>query len=554
VRRTQMAVATASAAVLALAACAGDPDDVGDDDDGVDGGTVNMHIGEVPTLFPGKAGDSESFRILKNIYDGLVYYDYETGEPVNVIASDIHSEDNVTWTVEIEEGHTFHNGEPVNAESFIRSWNWTAFGPNAADLNYFFERFAGYDEMNPDPLPEEEWADPDTPEYPDPDADALSGLSAPAEYTLQVELKEAFVGFPTMLGYVAFFPTAEECMADIDHCEWNPIGTGPFIMDGTYDVAAGGAIVRWEDYQGDKPSIERANWHVYTGGADCWADFQTGDIDICRPSAADFAAAINNPDYNTRLIQQEGTSFTYLGFPLYDDRFEDVNLRRALSAAIDREAVLNVIGKERGVPADGWVPASIFGGGQSLCEYCEHDPELAQQLLDEAGGWPEGEPLRIWYNESADNQTLFRAVADTIQESLDIEYELVPLDWPDYLAQTAAHGLDGPFRLGWGPDYNLNENYLTPLYGSPASANRFGYASDDFMSAIAAADGADSLDEAVELYVDAERVLAEDMPNIPLLFSVENVFYSERVDNVLVHPIYAGPGGDCELRDIVVVE
>lgn len=541
VKRIRTAAAVTAAAALALTACAGDPNDVGGGGD-EGGGTVDMSIGEVPTLVVSDCDDSECYRILKNVYDGLVYYDNETGEPVNLVAEEISTTDNQTWTITIKDGLTFHNGEPVNAESFVRSWNHTAYGPNASGLNYFFGRFQGYAEMNP--------ADGS-----EPTVDTLSGLTAVDELTIEVKLVDQFSGFAAMLGYAAFLPMAEECLADLETCMWDPIGNGPFMLEEPYAVEAGATAVRWEDYAGDMPAqIDKVVWHPYLGETDCWNDFKTGDIDVCSPRAADFETAMADPELNQRLVTQGGTSFTALGFPLWMEEWQDVNLRRAFSLAIDREAVLTVIGQGRGVPADGFIPETILGGGTGSCEYCSYDPEAAKRLLEEAGGWPEGEVFELWYNESADNQTLYRAVGDSIKDTLGIEYELVPLDWPEFLTARDEHTVEGPFRYQWGPDYNLNENFLTPVYGGGEPMNVFGYASPEFDAAILAADQAATLEEAVPLYAEAEKIIAEAMPAAPIIYSADNVFYGEDVENVVVNPIYVAPGGDCELRLITVVQ
>nr|WP_277605542.1 ABC transporter substrate-binding protein [Glycomyces sp. L485] len=493
---------------------------------------------------------------MKNVYEGLVYYDADTGEANNLVAEDISSEDNQTWTITIKEGLQFHNGEPVDANAFIRSWNRTAYGPNALPLNYFMATIAGYDEMNPEPLPEEEWADPEVPEFPEAETTELSGLTAVDDLTLQVELSAPFIGFPTMLGYEAFFPVAEECLADTDACEEQPIGNGPFMFEEPYSIENGGTAVKWEDYQTtDQPSIAGVQWHVYLEGNDCWADFLTGDIDVCRPTAADYETAVNDPDLAERRIVQDGTSIAMLAYPLYDENFQDVNIRRAISAAIDREGVLNVIGPDRFNPLDSWVPESILGGGRGVCgEYCTYDPDLANQLLEDGGGWPEGEPLRIWVNDSNDNLDIFRAIGDSITETLGIQYELVPMEWTDFLANREGHDLDGPFRSGWGPDYNLNENYLEPIYGGGAATNDQGYENPEYDAKIAEAAAADTIEDAVEIYAEAEEILGNDMPSAPIFVEQVSYFYSDRVDNVIVHPIYAGPGGDAELRDIVITE
>lgn len=555
-RRMRMTAAAIAAAgmVVTTAACAGDESDV----DGEGGGDaiINMQIGEVRSLVPGGSGESEGYRIIKNVYDGLVYYNIDTGEPENLAAEEITSEDNQTWTIKIKEGLTFHNGEPVNADAFIRSWDRTAYAPNVLPLNYFFATFEGHAEMNPDPLPEDQWADPEVPEYAPVDVTHLSGVTAVDDLTIEVKLTAPFIGFPTMLGYEAFYPIAQECLDDLEACEKKPIGNGPFMFEEEYDIEAGGTAVAWEDYAGGKkPSIDGVRWHVYLEGDDCWADFQTGDIDVCSPAAADYEAAMNDPELAERLIQEPDPSILMLAFPLYDEKYQSVELRRAISMAIDREGVANVVGPERFQPLDEWVPASILGGGTNSCgEYCTYDPDGAKDLLAQAGGWPEGEKLRIWVNDASDNLDVFRAIGDSISESLGIEYELVPMEWTEFLTAREGHSLDGPFRSGWGPDYNLNENFLEPIYGGGSSVNDQGWENADYDAKIAEAGAAATLDEAVALYAEAEAILAADMPSVPVFGQQYNYFYTDRLDNVQVHPIYAGPRGDCELRDVVITE
>ncbi|MFB9661968.1 ABC transporter substrate-binding protein [Glycomyces mayteni] len=552
-RMTVAAIAVAGLAV-STAACAGDESDL-DGEGGGGGGTINMQIGEVRSLIPGGSGESEGYRIIKNVYDGLIYYDRESGEPVNLAAEDISSPDNQVWTIKIKDGLTFQNGEPVDADAFIRSWDRTALASNALPLNYFFATFEGYAEMNPDPLPEDQWADPEVPEYAPIDVTHLSGVTAVDDLTIEVKLSAPFIGFPTMLGYEAFLPVAEACLADTEACEKKPIGNGPFMFEGEYDIESGGTAVRWEDYAGDMPAkIDGVNWKVYVGGDDCWADFLTGDIDVCRPTAADYENAMNDPDLESRHIQEDDPSILMLSFPLYDPKFQNVDLRRAISMAIDREGVANVVGPERFYPLDSFVPSSILGGGLGTCgEYCTYDPEAAAELLASAGGWPEGEKLKIWVNDANDNVDIFRAIGDSISQSLGIEYELVPMEWTDYLTTREGHGLDGPFRNGWSPDYNLNENYLEPIYGGGPTVNDMGWENADYDAKIAEAGSAATLDEAVALYGEAEQILADDMPSVPVFGEKFNYFYTDRLENVYVHGIYSGPGGDCELREVTIV-
>src|SRR5690606_31647779 len=131
----------------------------------------------------------------------------------------------------------------------------------------------------------------------------------------------------------------------------------------------------------------------------------------------------------------------------------------------------------------------------------------------------------------------FRAIGDQIRLNLGIDYELDPT--PDFFARRSARDFDGAFRNNWFPDYPLNENYLAPVYasGNAEKGNtNFGYYNADFEKLIKEGDQAGSIEEAVAKYAEAEKVLAQDFPTIPLSFSLAVSFHSERVDNVVLDP------------------
>ena len=86
----------------------------------------------------------------RNFYQwtGLVEYDRESNEAVYTgVAESIESEDQTTWTVTLKDGWTFHDGTPVNAESFVNAWNYIAYSPNAQGASYFMANIEGYGDL-----------------------------------------------------------------------------------------------------------------------------------------------------------------------------------------------------------------------------------------------------------------------------------------------------------------------------------------------------------------------------------------------------------------------
>ena len=256
------------------------------------------------------------------------------------------------------------------------------------------------------------------------------------------------------------------------------------------------------------------------------------------------------PTCSRATSRRPGAALTYLGFPLYlDGPWQDIEFRKAISMAIDRQGIIDALFPGQEVPADSWVvPGGVPGGEAGTCEWCTFDPEAAVAALEAAGGWPEGETLVISLGQDETNEQYFKAIGDSIQATLGIPYELNPT--PDFFANRADRAFTGPFRNNWFPDYPLNENYLAPVYasGNAEEGNtNFGYYNADFEAAIAAGDEAATLDEAVVHYQEAEAILAADFPTMPLSFSVSSVYYSERLSNVVLDPFsgsdQAAPGG-----------
>jgi len=115
-----------------------------------DDGIVSQDLTEPASLFPMDANESEGTAVLMgNVFTGLVQFDAATGEPYMANAESITSEDGgKTWTVVLRDGWTFHNGEPVTAQSYVDAWSFGARAELGFQNNGFYKRFVGYEELN----------------------------------------------------------------------------------------------------------------------------------------------------------------------------------------------------------------------------------------------------------------------------------------------------------------------------------------------------------------------------------------------------------------------
>ncbi len=511
----RLAIGTAAVALLA-AGCTTTPPA----EEPTGGGELRIYASEPAFLLPPSADDEPSIYVIRQLYRGLVTYNAETGKDELDLAESIESEDGVTWTIKIQEGHTFTNGEPVNADSFIRAWNYAAYGPNAQNNAYFMSKIAGIDEVSGE----------------EPEAEELSGLTKVDDYTFEVELTEAFAAFPATVGYSGFFPIAEECLNDMDACNEVPIGNGPYKIDGAWEHDEQIVLVKNDDWNGTPGQADKLIYTIYADVDAGYAAFQAGDLDVMYtipPSEFKNAQA----EFGERLYTRPSNSFTYMGIPMYNPNFEDVRIRQALSMAIDRQAIIDAVFDGRFFVAQGVVSPNFDGYRPGVCEFCEFDPEAAAALLEEAGGW-QGGPIELWANAGAGHDAWVQAVGDQLKENLGIDYTLrISLEFPEYLETAGNQGFTGPFRLGWGPDYPVLETYLGPLYGTGGSSNNSGYSNPDFDDLVAEGNAASSTEDAIGFYQQAEDIIVEELPILPMWFGQTAAVYAETVDNFVWNPI-----------------
>ncbi|MDC5696627.1 ABC transporter substrate-binding protein [Intrasporangium calvum] len=537
-RSATIAVATAMT-MLAVAACSSSetPTDTKTSGAGAaagqKGGDLRIYATEPAFLLPTAGDDMPSINVIRQLYRGLVKYNAETGEAEMDLAESIESSDQKNWTVKLKTGYTFENGEPVNADAFIRAWNYAAYSPNAQNNAYFMSRIAGIDEMSS--------SDPDgdgPKEAPEPKAKELSGLKKVSDTEFTVELKDPFAGFPVTMGYSGFFPMADACLKDTKACNETPIGNGPYKIEGAWEHNVGITLVRSDTWKGDANDAmaDKLSYRIFADDNAGYAAYQAGEIDVMEavPSARYKEA---KAQYGDTLFEAPGDTFTYVGLPLYRDEFKDKRVRQALALSIDRQPIIDAVFDGRFTAATGFVSPTFDGFRPDVCQYCKADPAKAKQLLDEAGGW-KGDKLVLWGNAGVGHEKWLQAVGDQIKAALGIDYEIrVNLQFPEYLATADAKKFTGPFRLGWGPDYPVIETYLKPLYGTGGSSNNSTYTNPEFDKLITEGDSAASVEEAIAKYQAAEDILGEDMPVIPMWFGKVAALYSTNVDKFVFNKI-----------------
>jgi peptide/nickel transport system substrate-binding protein len=488
-------------------------------------GEIVTNILEPEKLITTFANELQGITVLHALYKGLVEYDPKTGDPVDVVAESITSQDSKVWTVKIKPGWKFDNGEPVDADSFIRAWNYSAYGPNVQDNAHFFDKIVGYDDL------QSEDPDGDGPlQAPTPKSNQMAGLQKTGDLSFTVTLKEPFSSFPRMLGYNAFYPNAKACTADMKACNEKPIGNGPFKMDGAWQHNQQIKLVRSDTYAGSKAKIARLTFRIYDKVTTAYTDMLAGELDILSAvPPSKYKEAVGK--FGDHMLRVPTSEFTYLSVPYYVSAFNNPKTRQALSLAVDRQPIIDALFDGSFVPAKSVISPAVGGSRSNACKYCEYDPAKAKQLLTEAGGWPAGQKLQLWCNSGGGHEQWLQAIGDQIKKNLGIEYEIkCSLPFAQYLSQLLdPRKTTGPFRMRWQMDYPATEDYLRPLFTKGAPANFEDYYNPQVDELVHQGDLANSTADQLKYYQQAEDLVLTDMPIIPLWFGVSSVVRSDHV-------------------------
>jgi oligopeptide transport system substrate-binding protein len=533
-RRSALVAAGLSGALL-LSACGGGDDggSGGSGGGGGEGGTYSIALYSDPEnpLVPGNTTESEGAQVVRSLWTGLVQYATDGSAEYTGVAESIESEDNTTWTVTLKDGWTFHDDTPVTAQSFVDAWNYTAYSPNAQGGSYFFSNIQGYDELQ---APTDDAGNITG----EPAATEMSGLQVVDDSTFTVTLASPFAQFPVTVGYSAFYPLPESFYDDPEAFGAQPVGNGPLQATEEFVPGQGFTVTRYDDYAGEQPAqAESVEFRVYTDINTAYTDVQAGNLDVAPDLPPDAITSVES-EFGDRFLEAPSSGFTYLGYPTYDPRFSDPRVRQALSMGIDRQAIADAIFAGSREPADAYIAPVVDGYREGACQYCELDVDRANQLLEEAG-FDKSQPIELWFNAGAGHDAWVEAVGNQLRENLGVDFSLRgDLDFAQYLPLLDEQGVTGPFRLAWSMDYPSPQNYLEPLYSAaalpPAGSNTTFYTNPEFDALIAQGNSAASNEEAIAAYQQAEDILLEDMPIIPMFFDLEQAVHSEAVSDVVI--------------------
>ncbi len=516
-----------------------------DEGDGDSDGRVSTYIGQPESLTPINNTESEGSAVIAALFDTLIDYDPATNEPVFTNAESITTEDNQTYVVTLKEGYTFHDGTPVTAQSYVDTWNYAAYAPNAQSVAGFYAPIAGYGDMQcgtktetNDEGEDEEVADC---EGAPPAAETLSGLTVDSDtqFTITLEAPEPF--FLTRLGYNAYAPLPQAFFDDPDGFDRAPIGNGPFMMNGEWEDDVEILTDAYADYAGDNPAqVEGVDFIIFADTNTAVTSLIAGEIDIHDAVPPEQWANVTSQMSN--FDQSASSSINYIGFPTYAAPWDNADLRAAISMAIDREAITTGIFEGQRQPAFNILAPVIPGYSETVCDEWTYNPELAAERFEAAGGLDAvGDSLDIWFNEGGGHDLWMDAVITQLEQNLGIPADSVTfqqLPFAEYLEIADGAQFTGPFRLGWGMDYPHPQNYLQILLEltSEEGGNNATFWKDDAYSAkIAEALAVPDVEASIPVWEEANAIACAAAPVAPMFYGQNSYAWSDNVSGVAVN-------------------
>ncbi len=482
-----------------------------------------------------------------NSFVGLYTYDEDENlVPALADGEAEISEDGLTYTFNLIESQ-WSNGEELDANDFVYSWNRAAADETAADYAYLFDVVERND-------------------------DGSLAVEALDDYTLEVTLVSPCPYFLTLCAFPTFFPVYEESVEEAD-----PEGTNPgawaqeagFVCNGAYTLESWSHdesmvyVANPYYYDAENVTMPQLEFMLSADNTAIYAAYNSGDLDFIDDVPTDeIQSLLDNPEFY--IIDTLGTY--YVGFNVQSDMFDGMtveqaeDVREAISLLIDRDYIVDNIAQTGQVMADSFIPAGMADGNGGIFKQ-EDDSyydaaatgagmvDEAAALLEEAGytmtdngdGTYSMDPV-LGFEYLINDNTAHQQIAEAIQQDLamvGIEVTIGTEDWNVFL-EDRKNGNFGVAREGWIADYNDPINMLE-IFTSDSGNNDMqlgkgdaDYAPewDEYDALIEEIRTTTDFEERVELMHQAEDMLMETWAVVPIYYYNDIFMMKSNVEGI----------------------
>lgn len=523
------ALVSAGVAALALSGCGGGASEstkAADQTDsaaessaqtaGEDGARKVLRYGQANSgegLDMQKSTSSRSAAIADEVTESLLRFDDDNKEePVLLTDFPSVSDDGLTYSFELKQGVHFTNGTELTSKDVKFTFERMFTPSTAAKSTAYFNMIQGAQDMLAGSATE------------------LSGFEIVDDYHFNITLEYPFAPFVKNIGtsYADIFPE-DACTAAGEN--WglgtDLIGTGPYKIEENDDTTQV-VLVKNEDYHGGEVNLDELQFIFYDDDQTKLIAYENGDIDLADLNASLLSQYQANYADEITAYYPLGTAF--ISMNLNDQYLSDVNVRKAISLAINREELVDAVLNGAGIPATSYLNNGIPGHDDSLSVY-EYNPEKAKELLAEAG-YADGITITSEVRQS--DQAVYSAIQGYLAE-VGINMELNVVDNATYNSDRTA-GKIPLTGMTWNalyPDGDFQMyNYF---YSSKSDAQGVFYHNDEFDKLLDDARKSTDEDARAEMYKEADKILSQDdYACIPLYYPQSQFIAKPYVKNYKV--------------------
>ncbi len=458
----------------------------------VDGGTLRMALGEPVQPDPAMAslGSPEALLVLDLLYDGLTRVD-DDGVPQPALAASWKaSKDLRTWEFHLDPAAEFSDGTPVKAAAVVASLEHLAEPGDASLAALRLELVTGFRA------------------FVDGTAPHLAGLTAPDARTVKVALDAPQSALPVILGSPAFgivdVPSLARAVKAKDLSE--------LALSGGWEVrSARSSTVTVARRAGAPGHLEAVALRSYRDSDAAYAAYDAGDADWALVPADEYEDATKA--HGAAAVTPFHAEL-FFGLRVGAPGLDQPELRQAIAAAIDRDAIVARVYPDLADPLATIVPAGVPGHDPDRCGTCGHDLARAKRLV--AAAYPDGKvpTIPIDFDKSAAQAEMAAMVAADLKAA-GIPTTLRPKTLADYKRFVVTGG-QALFSFGWIGGYRSADAYLAPLFASAANDNLTGYARTAVDAALASARATTSAATSARHWANVERQVLEDAVVVPI--------------------------------------
>ena len=469
------------------------------------GGVLRRLWSDPPTLDPHLSSDTTSAGVVVEIYSGLVALNTDLQLVPDIADRWEISEDGMTYTFHIRDNARFQNGKPITASDFKWSLERAASPDTASPVA---DTYLG-DIIGANDVLEGKTTD-------------LAGVRVIDDRTLRIEIDAPKAYFLAKLTYPTAYVLDRENVEAGGNWTDAPNGSGPFRL-AEYRVGERIVLERNENFYLEPPHLDSVIMNL--AGGQSMAMYENDEIDITGVGLFELERVLDPAEPLNKELVIAPPSFTvfYIGFNATEPPFDDQKFRQALTHAVDKDLIANGVLSELVTPAYGVLPPGFPGYNVDLAGL-EYDPDLARQLLSESKYADAETRPRIVVTVPGTGGSIgldMEVVIEMWRQELEVEVEIQQVEWATYLQDLNGNKFQAFGGSGWQADYPDPQDFLDILFHTDSKQNHTSYSNPELDAILEKARTEPDVERRVELYHQAEDLIIQDAPMLPLWYTGE---------------------------------